>query len=98
MIQVLLPHALSRHAGIDTLLTLELDEPVTPAAILDAIEARHPVLRGMIRDHATHARRPYLRFYACERDLSHEPMDSALPEAVARGEQPFIVLGAISGG
>ena len=77
---------------------LQLDGPVTQASVLDALEARYPILCGTIRDHVTHKRRPFLRFFACERDLSHEPPDAPLPDAVARGGAPFWVVGAIAGG
>ena len=77
---------------------LEVGGPVTTAAVLDALEARHPVLRGAIRDHATLRRRPFVRFFACERDLSHEAPDAPLPDAVARGTEPFLVVGAMAGG
>ena len=98
MIRVILPQHLRTLAGVNGELQLELAPPVTPRAILDAIEARFPVLRGTIRDHVTQQRRPFLRFFACEEDLSLEPPDTLLPEAVASGSEPFIVLGAIAGG
>ena len=75
-----------------------MDGPVTQRRVLDALEARYPMLRGTIRDHTTAERRPFLRFFACEQDLSHEPPDAPLPEAVALGKEPFIVIGAIAGG
>jgi hypothetical protein len=71
---------------------------VTVASVLDALEARYPVLRGAIRDHVTHKRRPFVRFFACERDLSHEPADAPLPDAVASGAEPLLVVGAMAGG
>jgi len=77
---------------------LEVDGPVTQRSVLDALEARHPMLRGTIRDQVTQQRRPFLRFFACEQDLSHEPPDAPLPDAVASGVEPFIVIGAIAGG
>jgi hypothetical protein len=78
--------------------TIDIDGPVTQAAVLDALEATYPVLRGTIRDHVSKQRRPILRFFACEQDLSHDPPDTPLPEAVVSGNQPFVVLGAIAGG
>jgi hypothetical protein len=77
---------------------LDVAGPVTQRTVLDALEARYPMLRGTIRDHATQQRRPFLRFFACEEDLSHEPPDAPLPDAVASGKEPFIVIGAIAGG
>ncbi len=77
---------------------LEVAGPVTQRSVLDALEARYPMLRGTIRDHVTQQRRPFLRFFACEEDLSHESPDAPLPDAVASGEEPFIVIGAIAGG
>jgi hypothetical protein len=75
-----------------------VEGPVTPRAILDVLEARYPVLRGTIRDHVTHERRAFVRFFACKEDLSHESPDAPLPEAVANGDEPFMVIGAIAGG
>jgi len=98
VIRVELPPALRALAGVEREVRLELAAPVTARAILDTLEARYPVLRGTIRDFATERRRPLVRFYACRRDLSHEPLDTPLPDAVARGEEPFLVIGAISGG
>lgn len=98
MIRVLLPHHLRTLAGVDGEVTVEVDGPVTLRSVLDALEARYPMLRGTVRDHATQRRRPLLRFFACEEDLSHEPPDTPLPDAVASGAEPFIVLGAIAGG
>jgi sulfur-carrier protein len=77
---------------------LDVTGPVTQRSVLDALEARYPMLRGTIRDHVTLQRRPFLRFFACEEDLSHEPPDALLPEAVVLGKEPFIVIGAIAGG
>ena len=77
---------------------LELEGPATLGAVLDALEAKYPVLRGTIRGHATLRRRPFVRFFACERDLSHEPPDEPLPEPVVRGTEPFLVVGAMAGG
>ena len=77
---------------------LEVTDPVTQRTVLDALEARYPMLLGTIRDHVTQERRPFLRFFACEEDLSHEPPDAPLPEAVSSGKEPFLVIGAIAGG
>jgi hypothetical protein len=79
-------------------LELEVENPVTQRSVLDALEARYPMLRGTIRDHVTLQRRPFLRFFACEEDLSHEPPDAPLPAAVVSGAEPLIILGAIAGG
>ena len=98
MIRVELPAALRALSGAGREVAFELEPPVTPRAILDALEARYPVLRGAIREFGTERRRPLVRFYACRRDLSHEPLDAPLPDAVARGEEPFLVIGAIAGG
>lgn len=98
MIRVSLPAHLRTLARTGAEVELEVEGPVTQRAILDALEARYPMLRGTIRDHVTHQRRPYLRFFACQEDLSHEPPDAPLPEAVAAGAEPFRVIGAIAGG
>lgn len=98
MIRVMLPYHLRRLAGVDGEVKVEVDGQVTQRSVLDALEARYPVLCGTIRDHATQERRPFLRFFACEEDLSHEPPDAPLPDAVARGTEPFMVIGAIAGG
>jgi sulfur-carrier protein len=98
MIRVILPAHLRTLAQTGAEVELEVEGPVTQRAILDALEARYPMLRGTIRDHVTQQRRPYLRFFACQEDLSHEPPDAALPEAVAAGAEPFRVIGAIAGG
>ena len=98
MIRVLLPPHLRTLAKVGDEVELELATPATLGSVLDALEARYPVLRGTIRDHVTLQRRPFLRFFACEEDLSHEPPDTPLPDAVASGKEPFIVLGAIAGG
>jgi sulfur-carrier protein len=98
MIRVQLPYHLRNLARVNGEIELEVTGPVTPSAILDVLEDRYPMLRGTIRDHTTGQRRAYLRYFACSQDLSHEPPDSPLPEAVARGEEPFLVIGAISGG
>jgi molybdopterin synthase sulfur carrier subunit len=100
MIRVVLPPHLRTLAQVKGEVTLDVPEhgPVTRAAVLDALEARYPMLRGTIRDHVTAQRRPFLRFFACQRDLTHEPPDAPLPDAVASGAEPFLVIGAIAGG
>ncbi len=98
MIRIVIPHHLRNLAGTGAEVTVEVVGPVTQRAVLDALEARYPMLRGTIRDHATQQRRPFLRFFACKEDLSHESPDALLPEEVVAGRQPFIVLGAIAGG
>lgn len=98
MIRVGLPFHLRTLARVDGEVTVDVSGPVTQRTVLDALEARFPMLRGTIRDHVTLKRRPLLRFFACEEDLSHEPMDAPLPEAVAKGTEPFLVIGAIAGG
>ena len=98
MIRVVLPFHLRTLAHVAGEVVLRVEGPATQRSVLDALEARHPALRGTIRDHVTQRRRPFLRFFACEQDLSHEPPDAPLPEAVARGAEPFLVVGAIAGG
>ena len=98
MIRVELPAQLQTLAHVGREIEIEVDGQVTPCAIIDALEARYPMLRGTIRDCNTHQRRPYLRYFACEQDLSHEPADTPLPDAVVRGREPFLVIGAMSGG
>jgi hypothetical protein len=98
MVRVELPYHLRQLAGITGDVALELPGVVTMAAILDVLEARHPALQGTIRDHATGARRPLLRFFACDDDISFQPLDVPLPDAVAAGREPVIILGAIAGG
>jgi sulfur-carrier protein len=98
MIRVVLPTNLRRLAHIDGEIRLEVQGLVTQRSVLDALEARYPVLCGTIRDHATQQRRPFIRFFASGQDLSHELPDAPLPEAVARGTEPFLVVGAIAGG
>jgi sulfur-carrier protein len=98
MIRVVLPAHLRTLARVDGEVELAIEGDVTLGAVLDALEARHPVLRGAIRDHVTHKRRPFIRFFACAEDLSHEPPDAPLPDAVVRGAEPFLVVGAIAGG
>lgn len=97
MIRVALPVHLRTLAQVDGEVELEVETP-TLRAVLDALEARYPVLRGTIRDHVTQRRRPFVRFFACEEDLSHEPPDTALPEAVVKGSEPFLIVGAMAGG
>ena len=98
MIRVVLPAHLRTLARVDDEVTLDVASPVTQRSVLDALEARYPMLAGTIRDHVTQRRRPFLRFFACEQDLSDEPLDAPLPEAVARGTEPYHVVGAIAGG
>jgi sulfur-carrier protein len=98
MIRVILPTHLRNLAHVGGEATLEIEGPITQRSVLDALEARYPMLRGTIRDHVTLQRRAFLRFFACEEDLSHESPDAPLPEAVASGKEPFIVIGAIAGG
>ena len=98
MIRVVLPPHLRTLARVTGDVELEVDGPVTLRSALDALESRYPMLRGTIRDHGTLQRRPFLRFFACEQDLSHDPPDTPLPDAVVRGTEPLIVLGAIAGG
>jgi sulfur-carrier protein len=98
VIRVVLPTHLRRLAQVEGEVELEVEGPVTQAAVLDALEARYPMLRGTIRDHGTLRRRPFVRFFACEEDLSHEPVDSPLPAEVATGREPFVVVGAMAGG
>lgn len=97
-IRVALPYHLRNLAHVDGDVTLEVAAPVTIAAVLDAVEARFPMLRGTIRDHDTLMRRPFLRFFACEEDLTHDPTDKPLPDAVVEGKEPFLIIGAIAGG
>ena len=98
MVRIILPFHLRTLAHADSEVTLEIEGAVTQRSVLDALEARYPMLRGAIRDHDTQQRRAFLRFFACEEDLSHEPSDAPLPDAVASGKEPFIVIGAIAGG
>jgi sulfur-carrier protein len=98
MIRVVLPYHLRTLAKVDDEVQLEVQGQVTQRAVLDALEARYPMLRGTIRDQVTGQRRPFLRFFACEEDLSHELPDSPLPDAVATGAEPLLVIGAIAGG
>lgn len=98
MIRVILPFHLRTLARVDGEVTLDVAPPVTPRAVLDAVEMRYPMLRGAIRDHGTLKRRPFIRYFACRQDFSHDDPDTPLPEAVAAGEEPFQVVGAIAGG
>jgi hypothetical protein len=98
MIRVILPYHLRTLAQVDAEVQLGIAGPVTQRSILDALEARYPMLRGTIRDHVSGQRRPMLRFFACEEDLSLEPPDAPLPEAVVSGKEPFWIIGAIAGG
>ena len=98
MIRVLLPAHLRTLARAGEEVQLEIEGEVTQRSVLDALEARYPMLRGTLRDHGTQQRRPFVRFFACEQDLSHEAPDAPLPEAVATGAEPFLIVGAIAGG
>ena len=98
MIRVVLPYHLRNLARVEGEVRLEVPSPVTIRAVLDALEASHPVLRGTIRDHDTLKRRPFVRFFACKEDLSLEPPETRLPDAVASGTEPFLIIGAMAGG
>ena len=98
MIRVVLPPHLRTLAHVGAEVTLEVQGPLTLGAALDELENQYPMLQGTIRDHITKKRRPFLRFFACEQDLSHEPYETPLPDAIAKGTEPLIVLGAIAGG
>lgn len=98
MIRIVLPPHLRTLAHVDDDVQLEVKGPVTLRAVLDALEARYPMLRGTIRDQTTQQRRAFVRFFACEQDLSHEPPDAPLPDAVANGAEPFLIVGALAGG
>jgi molybdopterin synthase sulfur carrier subunit len=98
MVRVILPQHLRTLAQVGAELTLELDGPATQRSVLDALEAHYPMLRGTIRDQDTLQRRPFLRFFACEEDLSHQSPDAPLPDAVASGKEPLLIIGAIAGG
>ena len=98
MIRVVLPSHLRALAHVRGDVELEVEGPVTQRAVLDALEARYPMLRGTIRDHVTQERRPILRIFACSEDLSHEPPDAPLPDAVVSGAEPLLIIGAIAGG
>jgi molybdopterin synthase sulfur carrier subunit len=98
MIRVVLPPHLRTLARVDGEVELEVVAPATQRSVLDALETRYPMLSGTMRDHITHLRRPLVRFFACGEDLSHESPDAALPDAIAKGSEPFLVIGAIAGG
>jgi len=98
MIRVWLPSHLRTLAKVDGEVQLDIEGRVTQRSVLDALEARYPMLQGTIRDHVTQKRRPFLRFFACAEDLSHEPPDAPLPDAVVSGVEPFLIVGAIAGG
>jgi hypothetical protein len=98
MINVVLPHHLRTLARVDGEVQLEVNGAVTVRSVLDALEARYPVLRGTIRDHVTLRRRPFIRFFACKEDLSLEPPETRLPDAVVSGDEPFLIVGAMAGG
>jgi molybdopterin synthase sulfur carrier subunit len=98
MIRIVIPPHLRTLAHVGSEITLDVGDPVTQRSVLDALEAKYPMLRGTIRDHVTLKRRPFLRFFACEEDLSHEAPDTPLPDAVVRGTEPFLIIGAIAGG
>jgi hypothetical protein len=98
MVRVVLPRHLRTLARVDGEVTLEVSDPVTQRAVLDALEARYPMLRGTIRDHVTLKRRAFVRFFACEQDLSHDSPDALLPEPVTRGSEPLLIVGAMAGG
>jgi sulfur-carrier protein len=98
MIRVQLPHHLRTLARTDREVQVDVEGPVTQASVLDALETQYPMLRGTMRDQITHQRRAFVRFYACKQDLSHDAPDTPLPEAVVRGDEPFLVIGAMSGG
>ena len=98
MIRVVLPFHLRTLAQVEAEVQLDVEGQATQSSVLGALEARFPMLRGTIRDHVTHQRRPFLRFFACEQDLSHELPDEPLPDAVATGKEPLLIVGAIAGG
>jgi sulfur-carrier protein len=98
MIRIVLPAHLRTLARVGGEVTLDVTGPVTQSSVLDVLEARYPMLRGTIRDHATQRRRPFIRFFACEKDLSHESPDAPLPEVVATGAEPLLIVGAMAGG
>lgn len=98
MIRVVLPAHLRTLARVSGEVAVEVESPVTTRSVLDALELRYPVLRGTIRDHVTQRRRPFVRFFACEQDLSHKEPEAPLPEAVAKGVEPLLIVGAMAGG
>lgn len=97
-IRVVIPYHLRNLARVDSDVELQVEEPITQRAVLDALETRYPVLRGTVRDHGTLKRRPFLRFFACGQDLSHEEPDALLPEEISTGAEPYLIVGAIAGG
>jgi hypothetical protein len=97
-IRIVLPAHLRMHANVNGEVTLAVDRPVTQRSLLEALEKAYPALRGAIRDHATQKRRPFVRFFACRKDVSHEAPDEPLPEAIATGMEPFLIVGALAGG
>jgi len=98
MIRVVLPHHLRTLAHVGDEIQIDLNGSATVSAIIDAIEEKYPMLRGTIRDHETKKRRPLVRFFACGEDISHDPLDHPLPDAIAKGTEPFVIMGAIAGG
>jgi sulfur-carrier protein len=98
MMRVTLPYHLRKLARVDGEVELEVGKPITVASVLDALEAQYPVLRGTVRDHVTLKRRPFIRFFACKEDLSLEPPETQLPEAIVKGDEPFMIIGAMAGG
>jgi len=98
MIRVVLPAHLRTLARVDGEVRLDVEGTITQRAVLDALEARYPMLRGTVRDHVTHTRRAFIRFFACEQDLSHELPDTPLPDSIATGTEPFLIVGAMAGG
>jgi len=98
MIRVKIPHHLRTLAQVGPQVEVEVEGPATLSSVISALETRYPVLRGTIRDHVTQQRRPFLRFFACGQDISHEPPDDPLPEAIASGAEPLLIIGAIAGG
>jgi sulfur-carrier protein len=98
MIRVVLPAHLRKLARVEREVTLAVEPPITQRRVLDALEAQYPMLRGTIRDHVTQQRRPFVRFFACEEDLSHDPPDLPLPDKVASGDEPLLIVGAMAGG
>ncbi len=98
MIRVVIPHHLRTLAGTGAEVTLDVAEPITQRTVLDALEEKYPMLQGTIRDHVTLQRRPFLRYFACKEDLSHDSPDKPLPAAVISGAEPFMIIGAIAGG
>jgi hypothetical protein len=98
MIRVVLPHHLRTLARVGSEVELDVDPPITQRRIIDSVETKYPMLRGTIRDHSTQQRRPLVRFFVCGEDVSHDPPDSPLPDAIAKGAEPFLIMGAIAGG